>query len=120
MSPHCQHCGGPLERFEGHAYCPDCTAYRPADEPLYRDDTGALYRPAGRVPWCELVAGDRYAVPGETAVHVRTAAPTTPTLWAEYPAIGRGLHNRPVILLERVDDDPDRIIDLVYDEDLPF
>ena len=25
--PRCQHCGKPLERFDGEYYCPDCTSY---------------------------------------------------------------------------------------------
>jgi hypothetical protein len=31
MSKLCEHCGGALECYEGQEYCPDCTAYRPAE-----------------------------------------------------------------------------------------
>jgi hypothetical protein len=118
LARHCPYCGGSLECFEGHTFCPDCERYTVADPPAYRDD-GLLYRPVAVVPWSELTEGDRYALPGCRAVRVR-AAVDTPTLWAEYPAAARALHNRRVVLLERVEGD-DEILDLVDgDEPLPF
>jgi hypothetical protein len=99
-------------------YCPDCERYTTAPPPIYRDGAGVTYRAIGLVPWCELTEDDRYAVPGETAVHVRSAAPCTPALWSDYPAIARGLHNRPVLLLER-DRPDDRVVDQ-FDEEPPF
>jgi hypothetical protein len=119
LTPRCESCGGALECFEGHHYCPDCTAYTTAPAPVYRDGAGVPYYPIALVPWCELTEGDRYAVPGETAIHVRSAVPSTPGLWSEYPAISRGLHNRPVLLLER-DGPDDRVVDLVDDQEPPF
>jgi uncharacterized Zn finger protein (UPF0148 family) len=26
-TPRCDHCGTPLERFDGDTYCPDCVTY---------------------------------------------------------------------------------------------
>jgi hypothetical protein len=31
--PRCPRCGQPLAVFEGASYCPDCTSYRPVEEP---------------------------------------------------------------------------------------
>ncbi len=30
MSTKCERCGGPLEVFEGEAFCPDCTSFEAA------------------------------------------------------------------------------------------
>jgi hypothetical protein len=121
---HCPRCGSALFVHGRETLCPDCTSYTLADTPeppaRYRDQAGLLWQPVALVPWCELTEGARYAIPGESAVHVRSRAPTTPSLWSEYPALARGLHNRAVLLLERVADDRDRILDLVDDGEPPF
>jgi hypothetical protein len=33
VKPRCPHCAGVLEHFQGDAYCPSCTSYRPAPPP---------------------------------------------------------------------------------------
>jgi hypothetical protein len=113
----CHHCGSPLECFEAHQFCPDCERYTLADPPRYRDD-GVLYRPVCLLPYCELVPGSRYALPGCQAVRVK-APSSTPEWWDAYPGIARAVANRPVLLLERVEGD-DEILDLVDDSEPPF
>jgi hypothetical protein len=111
-TPRCESCGRALECFEGHYYCPDCERYATAPPPVYRDAAGVVYSPVALVPYSELVAGDRYAVPGETVVHVRapSAAPGR-----ELSRVLAVLYHRPVLLLER-DRPDDRVVDLVDEE----
>jgi hypothetical protein len=111
-TPRCHQCGGALEVFEGHAYCPDCTSYEPAPAPGYRDAIGMPYRPVGLVPYSELTTGDRYAIPGETVVYVRR--PSVPPA-SELARVLGALYHRPVLLLER-DGPDDRLVDLIDDE----
>jgi hypothetical protein len=120
-TPRCPYCGSPLEVYEGLCYCPDCLAYRPA-EPVapvtnYRDPDGRLWQPIATMPWSELTEGERYALPNDGTVHVRTATPATPTLWGGWPHVARAFANQQVILLAPAGDDPDR---LVWIEDDPF
>jgi hypothetical protein len=78
-----------------------------------------LYRPVCLLPYCELVPGSRYALPGCTAVRVK-APSSTPELWDAYPHVARAVANRPVLLLERVEGD-DEILLLDDDpDDVPF
>jgi hypothetical protein len=116
LTPRCESCGGALEVFEGHAYCPDCTSYEPAQATVYRDAIGVPYRPVGLVPYSELTPGTPFALPGDTKVYFRAPAGAP---GGELVRLLGALYHRPVLLLERNGPD-DRLVDLVDDQEPPF
>jgi hypothetical protein len=115
-TPRCDRCGGALECFEGHAYCPDCTAYTLAQPPAYVDAIGIRYRPVGLAPYSELTPGTPFALPGETRVYFRAPAGAP---GGELVRLLGALYHRPVLLLER-DGPDDRLVDIVDDQEPPF